>query len=72
MRYWECKCGKLQAFGSDAPQRCVVCSICNTNAFKQEPEAHDFRIRYSETTGEAKYMMCVKCNERRPLSGVKE
>lgn len=67
MRYWECKCGALQAFGSDPPEPCVVCSRCNTNAFKKEPEPHDFRIQHDVNTGEPKYSMCIKCHERRPV-----
>ena len=67
MRYWECKCGKLQAFGSDAPPECMECSICGTNAFKNKPENHDFKIRYSEDTGKPKYSMCMVCHERKPI-----
>jgi hypothetical protein len=67
MRYWECKCGNLQAFGSDSPSPCVSCHKCGTNAFKQEPEPHVFRIKYNEDTGEPKYERCIKCSERRPI-----
>ena len=70
MRYWECKCGNFQAFGSMPPEPCSFCKKCGTNAFQQEPEPHDFRIRYSEETGEPVYSMCINCHERRPIPRV--
>jgi hypothetical protein len=72
MRYWECKCGNLQAFGSDSPSECVSCHKCGTNAYKKQPWEHEWKLKYDENTGKPKYYRCNKCSERKPIDEPKE
>ena len=64
MRYWECKCGKLQAFGSDAPAECMGCSSCGTNCYKKEPLDHIWITRYNGATV-TPYLICNRCSEKK-------
>ena len=64
MRHWKCKCGKCEAFGSDAPWPCESCEHCGTNFSKQEPEPHEMKPVFSRSTGEFEYNECSKCRIR--------
>lgn len=51
MKYYRCKCGKHQAYGSMPPAKCEGCPECNTTLethsdFHRQPEPHEFIIMY--------------------------
>jgi len=69
MRYYTCKCGNLQCFGSDPPSPCVGCDKCNTNCYRETPKDHELRLQYDENTGEPKHYICTRCYHRFPLRG---
>lgn len=49
MRYWHCKCGKCEAFGSDPPKPCMVCPECGTDYMGNPPKDHDWVVEQTET-----------------------
>ncbi len=68
MRYWHCKCGKLEAWGSDAPASCLSCPHCGTNAYGENPTEHDWMTETLTTVfhGEVKSKTgryCVNCRK---------
>lgn len=64
MRYWQCKCGKSQAFGSDSPPVCSGCSYCGTGFYGVHPDPHEYKTMYNEHTG-IPYERCNICNQKR-------
>lgn len=65
MRYYRCKCGKAESWGSMPPKKCQGCSECNTTLelhpdHHRTPDPHEFVTRYDETTGEP-YQICKRC-----------
>jgi len=49
MKYWKCKCGKCEAFGSDSPPPCISCSDCGTDYTGNKPIEHLWSIEQVET-----------------------
>lgn len=39
MRYYRCKCGKSEAWGSMGPYQCSRCSVCGSD-LAEGPESH--------------------------------
>lgn len=65
MRYYRCRCGKQEAWGSLPPQSCQGCAECGTT-LEQHPERHvvpaphEWVTRYDQDTGEP-YERCSRC-----------
>ena len=73
MKYYRCKCGKAEAWGSMHPVNCVGCTECNTTLElapdrHRTPEGHRWESKYDEDTGEL-YQRCAKCGARKEAEG---
>ena len=68
MKYYRCKCGKHEYWGSDSPANCMGCTDCNTTLEgnperHKTPEPHQWKTYYHQSTGKP-YQMCERCHER--------
>jgi hypothetical protein len=78
MRYWKCKCGAYESFGSDGPRPCQVCNKCGTTLLKRidgsyiEAEPHDWVTETNIVTREGYDPIvkiktyCLNCFQRKP------
>jgi len=69
MRYYRCKCGNCQAWGSMPPEKCNGCKECNTTLEESpnthtEPSEHKWITEYDKHTGEP-YEICLNCLKRK-------
>jgi hypothetical protein len=64
MRFWKCKCGASEAFGSDPPAPCTKCDKCGSDLFGGEPKPHYYVTKYDENSGKP-YELCNQCYQRR-------
>lgn len=65
MKYYRCKCGKSEAWGSYPPVKCVGCPTCDTTLelhpdYHEKPSPHEFVTKYDEYTGKP-YQICLNC-----------
>lgn len=64
MKYYTCKCGKCEYFGSGmTPQPCQGCEDCGTNYFKEPLQPHEWKPQYNRDTGEPDRPYCTRCCE---------
>lgn len=79
MRYYRCKCGRTESFGSMPPARCFGCKECRTRPALAgvEPwalEPHNYVTEMVETdAGEAPLTRCRWCGRsKRFIEGVED
>jgi hypothetical protein len=69
MRYYRCKCGKREAWGSDSPRSCRGCSECGTTLvthpdLHREPAPHDWEEEWTvgaKSGWRGKVRRCTRC-----------
>lgn len=73
MKYYRCKCGKAEMWGSDGPRPCQGCDECHTTLAghpddHKEPIPHDWTtettLRDGKVVHERTY--CKRCMTRKP------
>lgn len=71
MRFYRCKCGEHQAYGSDSPSRCSACAKCGSDlaespSLHREPVPHEFYAETVETNGGTQELdRCKYCHRTR-------
>lgn len=72
MRYYRCKCGERQSWGSMPPYPCQKCPACGSDLAEspdlhREPQDHDWRTQQVETdNGPQPITRCSWCGTRKP------
>lgn len=64
MKYWQCKCGDYQFYGSGmSPEPCTYCKKCGTTAAGLPPIPHEFTMisKVETDEGEKKLSRCKWC-----------
>ena len=71
MKYYRCKCGAHEAWGSMPPAPCAFCRKCGSDLAgspdtHRDPKPHDFRATVVETDeGPKPLSRCVYCMQSR-------
>jgi len=71
MRFYRCRCGKAEAFGSMSPARCIGCGKCGTTlelapSLHRAPDPHEWVKRFDEETGKP-CEICDWCSRRKTV-----
>lgn len=69
MKYYRCKCGKSESYGSMSPSACHGCEHCGTTLalspdMHRTPEPHVWIKKYNEDTGNP-YEICSRCHQKK-------
>lgn len=70
MKYYRCKCGKAEAWGSMGPRACQGCKECGTTLNSgpdghRTPEPHEWVPQYNPNTGVRESDVCKDCMAKR-------
>lgn len=74
MKYYRCKCGKAEMWGSDGPSPCQGCDECKTVIgwpnLVAEPIPHDWTTETTMRDGKviSEITYCKRCNRRKVKS----
>lgn len=72
MRYYRCKCGQLESWGTMRPPQCSWCEACQSNP-AETPDTHRtertphkwYQEKVDTDAGEAELTRCVYCGHTR-------